>query len=134
MLTANQKTTIVQVVSFGCDETTACDFVGCTPNDITDQAAADEEFRRDLRRAEASAEVKYMKVVHDAMQDAKNWRAATWWFERREAQRQPKMVRRGQLQNWLTKFTTALNASVADQQVRQPLAKLLDELSAVVGK
>ncbi|MDC0935867.1 hypothetical protein OAS39_06245, partial [Pirellulales bacterium] len=87
MLNSDQKQKILQVVRFGCDRLTACDYVDCTPSELADAMTRDAEFQSEYRRAAATAEVNRMKVINEAADDVKNWRAATWWFERREQER-----------------------------------------------
>ena len=40
-----------------------------------------------MGRAEAGAELSHLRVVQEAAKDVKNWRASTWWLERRAPDR-----------------------------------------------
>lgn len=140
MLTANQKEQILQVVRFGCDLATACDYVDCTDAQLQATLAKDAAFHSEYRRAAAGAEVHRMKVVNEAVGDVKNWRAATWWFERRDAER---LGRQGvaalaeQLQAVLEQAGELVKAHVANtaerRQVGRRFTEMRRELKAIVN-
>jgi len=86
-LTDEQKSHICGVLSIGCDWHTAANFVGCSLADIRRAMRNDPDFAARLRRTEAGAEVAYMRTIHEAAKDPKNWRTAVWWLERHAPER-----------------------------------------------
>ena len=85
MLSAEQQREFLQVIRLGCDVAAACDYVDCGEWEAVQQMTRDDEFRREFRRADASAQMRFMRLIHEASLEPKNWRVAKWWFERRDA-------------------------------------------------
>lgn len=86
-LTADQKDQICKILTVGADRDTAAGVVKCLVVDIGRSIAADPQFARDVRHAEATAELSHMQHVLKATNDGKYWRASVWWLERRSPER-----------------------------------------------
>ena len=132
MLSAEQKEKILQVVRFGCDRITACDYVDCSPPELSQAMACDANFQSEYRRAAATAEVNRMKVINEAADDVKNWRAATWWFERREQERaEQERENAAELEAYVGKVEALIVDMIDDLPVRR---KLLSRLKGLGGR
>jgi hypothetical protein len=86
-LTEKEKDALTAALKLGNTRETAANVVGCTPEELLAEVESDPQLERDVRQAEAAAEVQHMRTVHKAAQDEKNWRSSVWWLERRDRQR-----------------------------------------------
>jgi hypothetical protein len=82
-LEAGERETLLGVMRLGCPRTTAAKCVGMEGEQLEELLRSDESLRREVLKAEAAAEVRYMGNVHKAAQDEKNWRSSVWWLEQR---------------------------------------------------
>jgi len=78
-----KKREILAIVAVGCSRRTAAGYVGCSPSTITNEIQRDKLFAAEIERRERSAEIGYARNIQDAAKDARNWRAAAWFLERR---------------------------------------------------
>jgi hypothetical protein len=81
------KSRILGMVIVGCAREVAAHSVGWSEATLRRELETDEQFALDLARHEGLAELHHMKLVHKATEDEKNWRAATWWLDRRSKDR-----------------------------------------------
>ncbi len=86
-LTATQQDQVCGILAVGCDRETAANYAECTTADIHRTMERDVRFADRVRRTEGSTELTYMRTVHKAIEDPKNWRAAVWWLEMHAADR-----------------------------------------------
>jgi hypothetical protein len=135
-LTAEQKARICGVLSLGCDRKTAADLAGCSLAAIRGAIETDSAFAADIRRAEGGAELRHMRMVHQAADDVKNWRASVWWLERHAPERfGPR--RAGEVTTRQLKAFTALIGEIVfdscdDSDLRAKILAKLDLLSQSV--
>lgn len=128
-LTAEQQGQVLGILSVGCDRETAAGFVDCTAAEIVQAMQIDPAFGTIVRRTEAAAELTCMRTVHEFAKDAKGWRAAVWWLERRSperfASRGAGTVTTRQLRVFLAIIGDLLNEEIRDPEDRnRVLARL----------
>ncbi|MDO4549662.1 MAG: hypothetical protein Q4C96_00245 [Planctomycetia bacterium] len=73
---------ILAILSIGCSRRTAARYVGCSPISIQVTANKDPKFKEALAQAENNAEIESMRCIHNAAQQERYWKAATWMLER----------------------------------------------------
>jgi hypothetical protein len=129
-LTEDQKREAVAIVALGCDRETAAKYVGCTVQQLGDEARRDPGFAAEVRRAEAGCELGHMRVVQQAAREQKQWRASLWWLERRApdryARRDAGTVTRRELGRFLHAVAGGIAAEVRDEDDRR---RVLDRLA-----
>jgi hypothetical protein len=103
-----RKTRILGMVFFGCDREIAAHSVGWSKGQLRVELKADEQFSLELARNEGLAELHHMKLVHKATEDEKNWRAATWWLDRRSKDRKERAGKRVITPDEITEFVEEL--------------------------
>jgi hypothetical protein len=132
-LTAEQKNSICSVLSLGCDRETAANWVACSLADIRRAMRADAAFAANLRHAEAGAEMKHMRVIYNASEDVKNWRASVWWLERHSPERfGPRVagqITRRQLKAFIELMSEIVLSSTSGSESRQLVLGRLKSLS-----
>lgn len=69
------------MLAMGCDRLTACRFLRHQPAQLAQAIEGDPELAARLYQAEATAEFKHMKTLHEAAKDPTNWRVCVWWLE-----------------------------------------------------
>jgi hypothetical protein len=103
-----QKSKILGMVFVGCSREAAADAVGWSESQLRAELKADEPFALDLAWHEGLAELHHMKLVHKATKDEKNWRASTWWLDRRSRSRKEKSSKRVITPSEITEFIEEL--------------------------
>lgn len=91
----DHQETVRTMLAMGCDREMAAKAVGWTVKRLRQVLKSDPEFEQVLLRAEGQAEFLRMKLLHVASKDEKNWRAATWWLERRAQKRYSRRTAKG---------------------------------------
>ena len=83
VLDEGKQQQILAILAAGGSRRTAARYVGCAPGTITQTAGRDAAFAERLARAEQSAEIQWIRLIHKAASQAQYWRAAAWMLERR---------------------------------------------------
>jgi hypothetical protein len=78
-----KRTAIVTMLRGGCSRRMAARHVECDPSTITRTAARDPAFAAQLAEAQAGADLKALRLIDQATNQEKYWRAAAWMLERR---------------------------------------------------
>src|SRR5688500_12994463 len=86
-LKGKAKDQLTAALQLGNTRETAAHVVRLTDEELLAEIECDPQLERDLRQAEATAEVQHMRTINKASQDEKNWRSSVWWLERRDRQR-----------------------------------------------
>ena len=121
------KAKVTGVLTLGADRATAAAYVGRTLDELHKQVEEDEQFGRDVRQAEAHAEVAHLKAVHDAAGDSKNWRASTWWLQAHHPDRyarKPNQVSEQQLNDFVERIVIELHGVIPKKYHAAAVAKL----------
>ena len=137
-LSDEQKGRVLGVLSVGCDRETASNIVGCSVVGLVRAMRSDAEFGAAVRRTEAAVEVKHMRVVHQVVDDVKNWRASVWWLERRSPERFGKRsagtVTSRHLKSFLAIIGNLLNDNVHDGEDRERVVARLNEYKQLIDE
>lgn len=103
-----QKSKLLGMVLTGCAREDAAHSVGWSERRLRSEVKADELFALELARSEGFAELHHMRLVHKAAEDEKNWRASTWWIDRRSKDRKERGSKRAVSTDELTEFVESL--------------------------
>jgi hypothetical protein len=103
-----QKSTILGMLAVGCPREVAAHCVGWSEKRLQTELKQDEQFAHELARHEGGAELHHMKLVHKATEDVNNWRAATWWLDRRARDRRDRASKRVITPDEMTEFIEGL--------------------------
>ena len=82
MLDDRKRGQIVAILSVGCSQTVAAQYVGCAPATIQRTAERDPKFAEELGKAKSNAELGLVKNIRNAAKKEQYWRAAAWALER----------------------------------------------------
>ncbi len=107
---------IIGILAVGGSRSMAARHVGCAVDTIARTARREPTFGMLLRKAEVDSDIQCLTNLHVALQDARQWRAATWTLERRRP----------------TRFGRQPARSVALRQFRRQLARLRTRLLRAV--
>ncbi len=125
---------IVAILSMGCTRRAAANYVGCAPSTIRRTARRDDNFARQLRHAESQSEVRHVKNINTAAEEARYWRASAWVLERKFPDeygvRGPDVITVEQILLLLTRFAEIVAEEVPEEKTRQRILERLDELTA----
>ena len=132
-LTEEQKREALLILSVGCDEETAARYVGCSPEALAREAAADSRFATDRGRAQAATELSHMRNVQQAARDEKHWRASVWWLERhapdRYGRRSQGAVSSKRIEGLLHALANAVAAGVHDAEDRARVMQSIERIA-----
>lgn len=137
-LTDEQKGRVLGILSVGCDRETASNIVSCSVVGLVRAMRSDAGFGAAVRRSEAAVEVKHMRVVHQVVDDVKNWRASVWWLERRSPERFGRRsagtVTSRHLKSFLAIIGNLLNDNVHDREDRERVIARLNEYKQLIDE
>ena len=138
LLTENKRREICEILSAGGRRRLAARYVGCTVDLICRTAARDPEFAAQLVKAEANAEILFLRRLQTASEDVKQWRAALMALERlfpaRYARRKPRTITLEELAVALRELGASLMSEIPDENVRRRVLTRLDELAGARGQ
>jgi hypothetical protein len=125
------KHKLAAIAALGCDRATAAAFTGATLEQLEAELQVDAEFAADFAKAEAQAEVRHMGNIHQAAQDATNWRTSAWWLERRATTRAADATgdaTAAHLAELVEDLAAAIVAEVPDVTVQRRLIERLERI------
>ncbi len=129
---------ICAILAVGGTRTLAASYVGCHVETIRNTASRDPDFALQLRKAEISPEIAYLRSLQTAAQDSKQWRAAAWALERLFPDRYGPRKAQAITISQMTEILNALGTIVADEvpvkKYRQRVLERLAELIADLPK
>jgi hypothetical protein len=134
-MTPQQKQQVTAAVTIGGDRETAAHYAGLTVEIVAAEMQSDETFGREIRRAEATAEINHLRTIHNAVQDPKNWRAAVWYLKSRSPERYDRKqhtINDDELAEFVAKLMEALHDLVPETS-REELARRVDRLVSAVA-
>ncbi len=127
-----KQSDILAIISVGCSQRIAAEYVGCSEKAIRETAIRDPEFAEELCHAEHRAELSLIKRIHKAAMDEKNWRAAAWALERLNPEdfgpRRPDTITRKQFVQVLMRITKIIVEEIPDEALRERVFQRIDVL------
>lgn len=136
VLDSVKRAQIVAILSVGCSQGVASQFVGCAVSTIQRTADRDPAFAEELGRAKSNAELALVKNIRNAAKKEQYWRAAAWALERgfpeKYARRGPDVITVDQIGRLLTQFTEIVIEEVPDRY-RKGILKRMDAVARSLG-
>ena len=118
---------IVAILSVGCSQNMAAQYVGCSPATIQRTAERDPKFAKQLREAKGNAELGLVKNIRNAAKKEQYWRAAAWALERgfpeKYARRGPDVITVEQIGLLLAQFSDDHRARGARATIARTFVK-----------
>lgn len=125
---------VCAILAVGGTRVMAASYVGCHVQTIRRRAERDPEFAEQLRKAELSAEITFLKSIQAAVGDVKQWRAAAWALERlfpeRYARRAPDSITVAQMTEIIKALAAIIVGEVPVKKHRERVLARLAELLA----
>ena len=133
-LDATKRREVCAILAVGGTRVMAAAYVGCATSTIRARALRDPEFAEQLRKAELSSEITFLKSIQAAAADVKQWRAAAWALERlfpeRYARRAPDTITVEQMNEIIQALAGIMVGEVPVKRYRQRLLERLAEMLA----
>ncbi|MEN6405529.1 MAG: hypothetical protein ABFC77_03560 [Thermoguttaceae bacterium] len=82
VLDDGKRREVLAILSVGCSQAVAAQYVGCAPTTIQNTAERDPKFAVELNRARCNAELGLVQNIRNAARKEQYWRAAAWALER----------------------------------------------------
>ena len=135
-LTEGKQREIAAILSVGCSQSVAAQYVGCAVSTIQRTAERDPKFAEQLGKAKSNAELGLVKNIRNAAKKEQYWRAAAWALERgfpeKYARRGPDVITVEQIGLLLTKFSEIIVQEVPDRY-RSDILRRMDAVSHSLG-
>ena len=136
VLNETKRLQIVAILSVGCSQAVAAQFVGCSPSTIQNTAERDPNFAEELGKAKSNAELILVKNIRKAAKKEQYWRAAAWALERgfpeKYARRGPDVITVEQIGILLAKFSEIVIEEVPERY-RTIILKRMDAVARSLG-
>ena len=136
VLDEGKRGQILAILSVGCSQSVAAEYVGCAVSTIQRTAERDPRFAGDLCQAKCNAELGLVKNIRSAAKKEQYWRAAAWALERgfpeKYASRGPDVITIEQIGQLLAKFSNFIVQDVPELY-RTQILKKMDEVSRGFG-
>lgn len=136
VLDEKKQLQIVAILSVGCSQAVAAQFVGCAPSTIQNTAERNSKFAKELSKAKSNAELALVKNIRNAANKEQYWRAAAWALERgfpeKYARRGPDVITVEQIGILLTRFAEIIIEEVPEGS-RAIILKRLNTLARALG-
>ena len=136
VLDENKRGLIVAILSVGCSQNRAAQYVGCSPTTIQRTAERDPEFAKELNKAKCNAELGLVRNIRNAAKKEQYWRAAAWALERgfpeKYARRGPDVITVEQIGLLLAKFS-AIVVQEVPERYRSEIFKKMNATSRSLG-
>ncbi len=138
MLGADKRGQILAILSVGCSQSTAAQYVGCAVSTIQRTADRDAEFAKELCQAKCNAELGLIRNIRNAAKKEQYWRAAAWALERgfpeKYAPRSPDVITAEQLAQILGQLAERIVAHVPNPEYRKNIVKDVESLARSLGQ
>jgi hypothetical protein len=129
---------ILAIISVGCSQSVAAQYVGCAVSTIRRTADRDPTFAEALGRAKSNAELGLVKNIRNAAKKEQYWRAAAWALERgfpeKYARRGPDVITAEQLAQVLAQFADMIIQQVPVDEYRKNIVKGVEALARSLGQ
>ncbi len=138
VLNAEKRGQIVAILSVGCSQSTAAQYVGCAVSTIQRTADRDPEFANELCQAKCNAELGLVRNIRNAAKKEQYWRAAAWALERgfpeKYAPRDPDVITAEQLVQILRQLAERIVEHVPNAAYRKNIVKDIESLARSLGQ
>ncbi len=135
-LDENKRSLILAILSVGCSQNMAAQYVGCAPATIRRTAERDPKFAQALREAKGNAELGLVRQIRNAAKKEQYWRAAAWALERgfpeKYARRGPDVITVEQIGLLWTSFTEVIVTQVPERY-RTDVLRSMDAVARGLG-
>ena len=129
---------ILAILSVGCSQSVAAQYVGCAASTIQRTAERNPKFAEKLGKAKSNAEVGLVKNIRNAAKKEQYWRAAAWALERgfpeKYARRGPDVSTAEQLARVLAQFADMVVQQVPVDEYRKDIVKGVESLARSLGQ
>ena len=129
---------ILAILSVGCSQSVAAQYVGCAASTIQRTAERNPKFAEKLGKAKSNAEVGLVKNIRNAAKKEQYWRAAAWALERgfpeKYARRGPDVITAEQLARVLAQFADMIVQQVPVDEYRKNIVKGVESLARSLGQ
>lgn len=138
VLDEGKRREVLAIVSVGCSQNVAAQYVGCAASTIRRAAERDPEFAKELGKAKSNAELGLVKNIRNAAKKEQYWRAAAWALERgfpeKYARRGPDVITAEQLARLLAQFADMIVQQVPVDEYRKKIVKGVEALARSLGQ
>ena len=138
VLDDGKRREILAVLSMGCSQAMAAEYVGCSVSTIQRTVERDPLFAESLGRARNTAELGLVRNIRNAANNEKYWRAAAWALERFFPNKYhpgaPHVISAEQLAHVLTQFAHMIVEQVPVARYRKNIIKSLESMVRGLGQ
>ncbi len=137
-LDENKRGQVLAILSVGCSQNRAAEYVGCAPATIRRTAERDPKFAKALREVKGGVELGLIRQVRSAAKKEQYWRAAAWALERlfpeKYARRGPDVITADQLARALAQLAETIVQQVPVGAYRKNIVKGVEALARSFGQ
>jgi hypothetical protein len=138
VLDESKRREILAILTMGCSQAAAADYVGCSISTIRRTLERDPLFAQSIGRARSNAEVGLVRNIRTAADSGKYWRAAAWALERFfPARYNPgalQTITPEQLAQVITQLAEMIVQQVPVERYRKNILKAVDALLRSLGQ
>jgi hypothetical protein len=122
-----KQKTICSLIAAGASLRQAARFIDCDAKTIRNEAARDDDFRRELAKARSEAALHPLETLHQAAKT--NWRASVVWMQRidpdRFARPNAAVVTQREANQFIADLLETIGRAVSSPQERKAFVELL---------
>ena len=138
VLDDGKRREILAILSTGCSQAVAAEYVGCCVSTIQRTVERDPLFAESLGKARNNAELGLVRNIRNAANNEKYWRAAAWALERFFPNKyhpgSPHLISAEQLALVLTQFAHMIVEQVPVARYRKNIIKGLESMVRSLGQ
>ena len=138
VLDDGKRREILAILSTGCSQAVAAEYVGCSVSTIQRTVERDPLFAESLGKARNNAELGLVRNIRNAANNEKYWRAAAWALERFFPNKYhpgtPHVISAEQLALVLTQFAHMIVEQVPVARYRKNIIKGLESMVRSLGQ
>jgi len=139
VLDDGKRREILAILSTGCSQAMAAEYVGCSVSTIQRTVERDPLFAESLGKARNNAELGLVRNIRNAANNEKYWRAAAWALERFFPNKYhtgggPHVISAEQLAQVLTQFAHMIVEQVPVERYRKNIIKGLEAMVRNLGQ
>ncbi|MCE5301826.1 MAG: hypothetical protein LLF97_01805 [Planctomycetaceae bacterium] len=136
VLDDGKRREVLAILSVGCSQAVAAQYVGCAPTTIQNTAERDSKFAVELNRAKCNAELGLVQNIRNAAKKEQYWRAAAWALERnfpeKYARHGPDVITVDHIGMLLAKFSEIVMQESSERS-RAKICRRMQQLAQSLG-